>query len=488
MGKYRVTTDQGTYEVTTDDGASAPPSLMPGTPNSDAAGRFAHGIANTMNPVPGIQAIANDPQGLKHGIEEGIFAPQAEQFHKASDAIHGRGEFGSMGTVGRISSAAGHAAAGSLPLVGPAAANAGDKIGDGDIAGGLGEAAGLGLSAVTPEITKGIGKGMMRAAEPVAESALGIRNVDRAVAKSPGRAALDMTSGFAPGKVAGSASDVIKARVALRDAILAKSKNTVSLRPARAEVAQSIKTAQAGNSIPSDLKVLSEHLTVPHEGFAGSTQYPQGAATPIAVNHPTLPSGAVNPFGKPNVTVAGAPPVPEISELQTPMDALKIRQRFGNDYTKFDHARPLTKEQQAVGNRAYKKITDEIHSAEPESAAPDKDISNLIPVKENARVKSLNAGPVQNAMHRFAAHTGAIAGGAGVGYSVGGIGGAVAGAILPDLISSPEVRMGAARGINAAGKAMKSPITGRIAQGAVTVGNLKHDDPLGLTPYLEDTQ
>jgi hypothetical protein len=133
----------------------APISLMPGTANSDAAGRFAHGIANTMNPVPGIQAIANDPQGLKHGIEEGIFAPQAEQFHKASDAIHGRGEFGSMGTVGRISSAAGHAAAGALPLVGPTAANAGDKIGEGDVAGGLGEAAGLGLSAVTPQITKG---------------------------------------------------------------------------------------------------------------------------------------------------------------------------------------------------------------------------------------------------------------------------------------------------------------------------------------------
>jgi hypothetical protein len=322
----------------------APISLMPGTANSDAAGRFAHGIANTMNPVPGIQAIANDPQGLKHGIEEGIFAPQAEQFHKASDAIHGRGEFGSMGTVGRISSAAGHAAAGALPLVGPTAANAGDKIGEGDVAGGLGEAAGLGLSAVTPEITKGLGKGLMRAAEPVAESALGIRNVDRAVAKSPGRAALDMTSGFSPGKVAGSAGDVIAARTALRDAILARSKNKVSLKPAVTEIDDAIKKAAAGNSDTDHLEPMRKQLTEPKPGFAGDTS---------PINAP--PAGTAGPSG----------PL-RISELQTPMDALAMRQRFGNDYTKFDHARPLTKEQQAVGNRAYKKITDEIHAAEPE--------------------------------------------------------------------------------------------------------------------------
>jgi hypothetical protein len=275
-----------------------------------------------------------------------------------------------------------------------------------------------------------------------------------------------MTSGFSPGKVAGSAGDVIAARTALRDAILARSKNKVSLKPAVTEIDDAIKKAAAGNSDTDHLEPMRKQLTEPKPGFAGDTS---------PINAP--PAGTAGPSG----------PL-RISELQTPMDALAMRQRFGNDFTKFDHARPLSKETQKVGNRAYKKITDEIHAAEPESAAPDKDISNLIPVKENARVKSLNAGPVQNAMHRFAAHTGAIAGGAGVGYSVGGIGGAIAGAILPDLISSPEVRMGAARGINAAGKAMKSPITGRIAQGAVTGGNLKHDDPLGLTPYLEDSQ
>src|SRR5262249_47504445 len=65
--------------------------------------------------------------------------------------------------AGRYVEAAGRALAGALPLLGPAAANAGETIASGDIAGGLGKTAGLlapaAIGAVAPEAvgTRGAG-------------------------------------------------------------------------------------------------------------------------------------------------------------------------------------------------------------------------------------------------------------------------------------------------------------------------------------------
>lgn len=101
-------------------------------PQGSALGRFAQGAWQNLNPVSMVQGVA---QAVRHPIDTAVAAKDAmgEQWEKAYHA----------GAEGRYSEAVGHGLAGSLPLVGPAAAAAGERIGSGDVAGGLGEAAGL---------------------------------------------------------------------------------------------------------------------------------------------------------------------------------------------------------------------------------------------------------------------------------------------------------------------------------------------------------
>lgn len=61
---------------------------------------------------------------------------------------------------GRYSEMAGHGLAGVTPLIGPAAAKVGERIGSGDVAGGLGEGAFLVGSVAAPAIAKGTAKGV----------------------------------------------------------------------------------------------------------------------------------------------------------------------------------------------------------------------------------------------------------------------------------------------------------------------------------------
>jgi hypothetical protein len=424
-----------------------PPSLTPGTPNSGAAERFATGLASAVNPIPGIKAIATDPRGLRHGIEHNVFEPQRSELQKAGEAWQGKGEGTGMGTLGRASEAFGHGLAGVLPLVGPAAAHAGEEIGSGNVAGGLGEATGLLSTLATPKLTEGAGRGLSRAAEPIAENALGIRAVDRKFGRTPGRAALEETSGVRPETVARQAEARTSELARARDASLAASPNQVSLRPARDVVENAITKAAAGNSQTGHLEPIREQLNEPRPGFQGTVS---------AINQPPL--GALGPSG----------PL-RISELQTPSSALAIRQRLGNDFTKFDLARPVSRESQGVGNQAYSALTNEIHRAVPESAPLDRRMSNLIPVKEAADARKLAPDTTGRVLMRVARPTGALIG-AAEGARVGGLPGALVGLTIPELLSDPTAQMIAARSLNRAGKITRAPATGRILQ---TVQNVR---------------
>ncbi len=425
-----------------------PMNLMPGAQGSGPTNRFISNFAGAINPVAGISQMASeaaDPNiGLKKTIQSHIFQPQADQFTKAGQAVQGQGEFAGMSPAGRASSALGYGMAGALPLVGPAAAQAGEQIGEGDVAGGLGKGAGLITSVKAPLVTKGVGKGMMRGAEPLAESALGIRNVDRAPgmpSKTPGRAALELTSGVRPSTVSRSARGVIADLLQKRDAILASSNAQLSLDPAIQEIDAAIAKARAGNSDAAHLIPMRQQLTEARPGF-------QGATTPS--------------------TIPGQPDA--IQSMQSPSDLLAMRQRFGEDYTKFDHARPLSSEAMRVGNRTYGKITNEIHSGVPESAPLDKTVSDLIPVAEGGKAQDLNAGMGQRIMGRMKAPTGALVGaamGAGMGmerYGPLGILGAIPGVLIPEILASPTVQMAIARSIYGLGKGVKSPLVSRPLQ------------------------
>lgn len=108
--------------------APAPP---PG-PSGSALGRFASNAAEMLNPVAAVEGVYN---AVTSPVQTGkaIIAGQRNQLDKARQAFKD----------GRYSEMVGHGAAAALPMVGPLAADAGEQIGAGDVAGGLGKAAGL---------------------------------------------------------------------------------------------------------------------------------------------------------------------------------------------------------------------------------------------------------------------------------------------------------------------------------------------------------
>lgn len=130
---------------------------------------FWQGAWRNLNPMPILKAIndaGNDAQNehpvaaallgpgvtayeLGKRVLPGIIQGAKDQWQKASDAYQ----------AGDYSGAAGHALASALPVIGPTAAHAGETIASGNLAGGLGEAAGLlapfGASAVGSTIRAG---------------------------------------------------------------------------------------------------------------------------------------------------------------------------------------------------------------------------------------------------------------------------------------------------------------------------------------------
>lgn len=106
-----------------------------------AVGRFLSGAGEMLNPVTMVKGAAN---AVLHPIDTaaGMLGAAGQQFSQAKD-LYGQG---------RYVEAAGHAAAGALPIVGPAAAAAGEQIAGGDIAGGLGKGAGMLAAIVGPKM------------------------------------------------------------------------------------------------------------------------------------------------------------------------------------------------------------------------------------------------------------------------------------------------------------------------------------------------
>lgn len=115
-------------------------------PEGSALGRFVSNAASVLNPVAAAEGLYNAVRHPEQTYDNAV-AASAEQFQKAANAP-------------TLSEKVGHAVAGAIPFIGPAAAQAGEQIASGDIAGGLGR--GLALAA-GPAVTEGA----IRVAEPV---------------------------------------------------------------------------------------------------------------------------------------------------------------------------------------------------------------------------------------------------------------------------------------------------------------------------------
>lgn len=109
----------------------------------DSAWDFGAGVLSQINPIE---------------IAKGLYNTVRHPIDTATDLVKAQGaELGQVPELvrqGRYSEAAGHGLAGVLPIVGPAAAHIGEKIGQGDVARGLGEATGLIGTVVAPGMVK----------------------------------------------------------------------------------------------------------------------------------------------------------------------------------------------------------------------------------------------------------------------------------------------------------------------------------------------
>ncbi len=101
---------------------------LPPKPEGSALERFAGGAAQVLNPMNLVSAALHPIDTAKN-----IIGGQVEQGTKAIDAAK----------AGHLPEAAWRGVAAVLPVVGPAAVHAGEQIASGDVAGGLGQAAGL---------------------------------------------------------------------------------------------------------------------------------------------------------------------------------------------------------------------------------------------------------------------------------------------------------------------------------------------------------
>lgn len=125
--------------------ASAEDFTASSVPQGSALGRFAGNAAEMLNPLEILKGLFNT---VAHPIETAgsVLSAQVDQGRKAIENAR----------AGRYLEAQGHGLAALLPIVGPAAANAGEQIGSGDIAGGLGTAAGILAPMALPPVARAV--------------------------------------------------------------------------------------------------------------------------------------------------------------------------------------------------------------------------------------------------------------------------------------------------------------------------------------------
>jgi hypothetical protein len=121
------------WELKSQETAPVPSELsqQPKAPEGSALRRFASNAGEMLNPISIAKGLYNT---ARHPIDTGaaILNQAGQQFDKSVD----------MFRQGRYVEAAGHLG-GAIPVVGPLAAEAGEQIASGDVAGGLGKATGM---------------------------------------------------------------------------------------------------------------------------------------------------------------------------------------------------------------------------------------------------------------------------------------------------------------------------------------------------------
>lgn len=399
-------------------------------PESHPVSDFASNFGAAINPFPGLK------QAITHPIDtaKGAVNAQLDQFKQARQDFSNTKEMPNLSD--RLMSAGGHTLAGLVPLVGPAAAHAGEQIGSGDIAGGIGTGVGialpfmLGAAGVGPNaMARGLGKAIKAPAGPIAETALGVRKLDRAYGRTPGQAILEETGGVRPSTVAASAQSKLGNLNSDLDTMVNASNQPASLTPARTILDDATTKAfqQNAKTAANQINPMRAHLD---QNFA------TGAKIPANV---------------------------------TPRELLNLKRGFGDEF--IHNWNPETMAgTKGTASKAYHALDSELDRTVPGSDQLNQRISSLIPVAKRAASTDLNENALQKVLGRVARPTGALVSGATGAMEgarhfgpLGGISGAAIGLGLPELIASPTAQMIAARGLQGTGKALTSPVGSQIA-------------------------
>ncbi len=441
----------------------APLSLTPGSAGSGPTGRFVSNFVNAVNPFPGLIQMgkeALDPNiGLSRTLGTHLIDPQTDRLKKSGQAWRGEGDFANKTEAQRVAGTFANGLAGIIPLVGPAAASAGEQLASGDVAGGLGSAAGLITTVAAPEISRGTGAGLMRTAEPLMEHALKIKLADKMFGKTPGRFALDETGGaIRPQTIEARARGRVNDLTNQVDQVYANSPAQGSLTPARDVIDTRITQAQAGNStyappfgrgrVP-ELQQMRQQLTDPGQNFAGDVG---------PINTP--PPGTIGPSG----------PI-KISALQDAAQLRRMKTEFGKDFTTWNQLHPGIIDM-PTARGAYNALDTELDRVAPEGAELNQRISSGIPVERASQMNALRPSLWPRVFNRGTARTGALAAALYGGHEFGPLG-AAAGLILPEIAADPVAQAALAKGINQTGRVLRSPTVGRIGQIAPNIKEKK---------------
>ena len=100
------------------------------------------------------EAVTNSPPSMAWRLGKSVLQQSGQQLGKAYNAVT-KGDYPSQPLEDRRLEGAGYAASAAVPVLGPMAAKAGEQIGSGDYAGGLGTAAGTLVQALAPAIARG---------------------------------------------------------------------------------------------------------------------------------------------------------------------------------------------------------------------------------------------------------------------------------------------------------------------------------------------
>jgi hypothetical protein len=339
-------------------------------------------------------------------------------------------------------------------------------------------------------VTKPLGYGIKATGKGLIKSALGLPGKTERYGATPAKAALELTSGLTPEAIkASSAKKLGELNTELEARAMAAQNagSTPSLTPARNAVDSGISGVQAANGLVDDLTPMRTQLNTPRPGFTGTTEYPTGSRTPITYSTPP-PSPIIGAPPPTPTVVPGTPPAPVISNFQKPMDYLGMKRQFGDDFTRFDAAVPLKDSARKLGNRAYHEMSAEFNRAVPGAQPINQQIQSLTPVRDAAQRTSEKAGIIQDTINRATRPTGAMAATLAGGMT-GGPAGAAAVLGAQEALSSPSVRIAAARGAYGTGNAFTSPITSRVFNTAGMAGKTEESaniNPATGQPWTQD--